>query len=791
MAAITTSADLQKALLESFDRVRKPWQHQEDVLRLAAGKKNFGLFMEVGTGKTFTCILLSRFQMHHRKRTMKTLILCPPIVVQNWKAEWLGASKFTDKQILCATGPGKKRADDIRNGYDRKVLITNYESLLNDDVMAALKGWGPEILVLDECFHGDSLVDTPKGPIAIRDIRVGDEVKNCMGVRKVKACFKKEVSEVCKVKFNTNEEILTTPNHLFLTEYGWKEAGKLVYGDKVITTNEAMSNLRGRFPRSEREKILREILLSEMEDVSARNSGKGLLQRNLHENCKKTPWEEKPREFRKTAKKEPYVDTCRAEKSIGDTQKNEMVASTTGREWSSTYRTGKKIIAYFTRSCLEFCCGYKTLCSRLSYMLQSRFGVPKNEISSRNRWVFPQLFKKKRAGQEENKNVREIRVESCEIYKQGSIGFPSESSFYDLEIEGHPSYSIKGLVVHNCHRCKSPSAKRAKLAYELSRCVSVQHRYILSGTPVLNSPLDLFQQFLIMDLGATFGTNFFVFRNTYFVDKNAFMPPARHFPNWQIREGALEDITKRISDSSVSIKKSECLTLPPLVKSTIRIQMTPEQKRIYSEISKDFIAFLGQKAVVAKTALTKGLRLMQIASGFASLEGDDNDDRIEHEIKDNPKDKALAELLEDVSASSKAIVWCAFRRNYRSVAAVCEKLNLPYVQVHGGISQKEKDEAVASFNKDPKVKVIIGNAGSMGEGVNLTASNVSIFYSRTFSLGADIQAEARNFRGGSEVHDKVTRFDLVMEGTIEEHIAERLASKEEISETILKELVMG
>lgn len=492
MAAITTSADLQKALLESFDRVRKPWQHQEDVLRLAAGKKNFGLFMEVGTGKTFTCILLSRFQMHHRQRTMKTLILCPPIVVQNWKAEWLGASKFTDKQILCATGPGKKRADDIRNGFDKKVLITNYESLLNDDVMAALKGWGPEILVLDEA-----------------------------------------------------------------------------------------------------------------------------------------------------------------------------------------------------------------------------------------------------------------------------------------------------------HRCKSPSAKRSKLAYELSRCVSVQHRYILTGTPVLQSPLDLFQQFLIMDLGATFGTNFFVFRNTYFVDKNAFMPPARHFPNWQIREGALEDITKRISDSSVSIKKSDCLTLPPLVKNTIRIQMTPEQKRIYSEISKDFIAFLNQKAVVAKTALTKGLRLMQIASGFASLEGDDNDDRIEHEIKDNPKDKALSELLEDVSASSKAIIWCAFRRNYRSVASVCEKLNLPYVQVHGGVSQKEKDEAVTSFNTDPKVKVIIGNAGSMGEGVNLTASNVSIFYSRTFSLGADIQAEARNFRGGSQIHDKVTRYDLVMEGTIEEHIAERLASKEEISETILKELVMG
>lgn len=492
MAAKTTSDDLEKALLETFEWPRKPWKHQEDVVAKAGGKVNFGLFMDVGTGKTMTAIALSRFQMHRRKRTMKTLVVCPAIVVQNWKSEWVGASKYKPEQIIPVVGTGKKRAEIIEGAYERKVLITNYESLLMEDVFVKLKAWGPEILIFDES-----------------------------------------------------------------------------------------------------------------------------------------------------------------------------------------------------------------------------------------------------------------------------------------------------------HRLKSYDAKRSKLAYELSRCTSVLNRYILSGTPVLGTPLDLFQQFLVMDLGATFGTNFFVFRNTYFVDRNAGMPSQKYFPKWVIRDGAIDDITKKISAVSVSIKKHECLTLPPLIRTVIKIQMSAEQKRIYAEVAKDFIAFVGSQAVVAKTALTKGLRLMQIASGFVSLEGDENGDKVEIEVKDNPKDRALFELLEDLSGASKIICWCSFKANYRSVAAVCKKLDLSYVEIHGGISQKEKDAAVDSFNKDPKVKVLIGNASAAGEGISLTASDVSIFYSRTFSWGADTQAEARNYRGGSHIHEKVTRYDLVMEDTIEEHIAEKLACKEAISESVLRNLVLG
>jgi len=49
-----------------------------------------------------------------------------------------------------------------------------------------------------------------------------------------------------------------------------------------------------------------------------------------------------------------------------------------------------------------------------------------------------------------------------------------------------------------------------------------------------------------------------------------------------------------------------------------------------------------------------------------------------------------------------------------------------------------------------------------------------------------LQSEARNHRGGSEVHDKVTRIDLVTPGSVDELILEALEKKQNIAENILE-----
>lgn len=343
-------------------------------------------------------------------------------------------------------------------------------------------------------------------------------------------------------------------------------------------------------------------------------------------------------------------------------------------------------------------------------------------------------------------------------------------------------WGVEVLVADECHSLKNMKSVRTKHTLRIAE--QTKYRYILSGTPVLNSPLDLFAQFLVLDKGATFGKNFFAFRGRFFFDKNAGMPKQRYFPNWQILPGATEAINEMISRKSMRVEKKNCLDLPPYVTKTIKVPMTEKQAELYKSMKEDFIAVFNDKAVTATLAITKGLRLMQIASGYVKdIDGE------EHQIEEEtPKEAALKELLRELTPHHKVLVWAVWKKNYESIRKVCQELEIEFVEVHGDVSEKHKHENVVRFNSDPSCRVFLGHPGSGGIGINLVSASYSIFYSRNFSLEHSLQAEARNYRGGSHIHDKVTRIDLVVENTIEETVAEKLAKKEEISYSLLRDL---
>lgn len=345
------------------------------------------------------------------------------------------------------------------------------------------------------------------------------------------------------------------------------------------------------------------------------------------------------------------------------------------------------------------------------------------------------------------------------------------------------------LISDESHKCKELKASRTQAVLELaSRDLnpSIKHRHILTGTPVLKDPMDLFSQFLILDGGQTFGKEFWPFKLRYMEDKNAkWKGKPNYFPAWDIKPGALDEINARIKSRSMYVKKADCLDLPPLVRKRIYVGMSPQQEKHYQEMKREFITFINGEACTAPLALTKALRLLQIASGYVQTETGKA-----VALKATPKMEALTELLSELAPYHKVIVWATFHENYAEIRRVCEKLKLGFVEVHGDVPNKEKFENVAKFNSDPEARVFIGHPGSGGIGINLVASSYAIFYSRGFSYGDDTQAEARNHRGGSEIHEKITRIDLVCRGTIDEHVLERLEKKEEISSRVLSELAL-
>jgi SNF2 family DNA or RNA helicase len=308
--------------------------------------------------------------------------------------------------------------------------------------------------------------------------------------------------------------------------------------------------------------------------------------------------------------------------------------------------------------------------------------------------------------------------------------------------------------------------------------------------------MDLFQQFKVLDGGETFGTNEFVFRSRYFVDRNAGMPSQRHFPKWEPKNlqkdgfDTIKTVQELIKNKSFRATKDECLDLPPEVVVTVPVQMGAEQEKLYSELKRDFITYYQSQACVVSLAITKLGRLMEITSGFITTEGKDGRERTL--IANNHKLNATKELLESITEDPKAkvIIWSVFRHTYTMLTAMCDELGLEYVEVHGGIAPEQKIKNVERFQGENRCRVFIGHPGSGGIGINLTRAAYDITYSRNHSLADHLQARARNHRGGSKEagHDKITHYEMVCAGTIDELALEKLSKKLDMSESLLADI---
>lgn len=342
------------------------------------------------------------------------------------------------------------------------------------------------------------------------------------------------------------------------------------------------------------------------------------------------------------------------------------------------------------------------------------------------------------------------------------------------------------IVADEAHRLKNPESKRAKLVVALGD--RAQHCYPMTGTPILKSAMDIFNIFRFMDGGETFGRSFWRFRQLWFEDQNAeWSGKPGYFPKWEPRPETYAEFSRMIYRKAVRALKSECLDLPPLVRKEIHVELSAEQKRMYKEMKDEYIAYIDDvlktdtpRAVVAQLAVTKALRMQQIVTGYAK---DEND--VVHRIKDNPRLEALRELLDDHAGEHKIIVWSVFHENYADIASVCCDLGISFTELHGRVPNAERDRNIKAFCTDPQVRVLIANQAAAGIGINLVESDISIYYSKNFSLADDLQSEGRNYRGGSERHTKVTRIDLVATDTIDDIITQSLLAKQEIGMRIL------
>lgn len=330
---------------------------------------------------------------------------------------------------------------------------------------------------------------------------------------------------------------------------------------------------------------------------------------------------------------------------------------------------------------------------------------------------------------------------------------------YNIET-GLGNYFAEGLLVHNCHRIKSPSGKASRFARKLK----ARRRVGLTGTPCPHSPLDIWAQARAIAPGA-FEQTYTAFRSRYAVITTA--PGFPKIIGWQNLDEYQLLLTRFIHDCG-----DVDLHLPPLTEQVVDVELEPSAAKAYAALERDFYAEIERGEVTVGNALTKILRLQQITGGTIKL-----DDGTEAHVSE-AKQKALTDILDDLQGQNVA-VFCRFKSDLLAVRQAAEAARLSYGEISGSTKDGLDDHAMMRSDLD-----IVGvQIQSGGVGIDLTRASVGIYYSLTHSLGDHEQSRARLHRPGQHRHTHLLY--LVAPGTIDTRIMQALQDKKDVIEAIV------
>ena len=116
-------------------------------------------------------------------------------------------------------------------------------------------------------------------------------------------------------------------------------------------------------------------------------------------------------------------------------------------------------------------------------------------------------------------------------------------------------------------------------------------------------------------------------------------------------------------------------------------------------------------------------------------------------------------------------------------ALLKETFGRPGLVISGQVQVKQRTRLVDQFNGDAYVPYMILTIKAGGTGLNLTRANHVILFDRWWNPAVESQAVDRAFRIGQTKDVMVHKF--ITRSTIEEKIAEMIASKEQLAKDVV------
>ena len=289
-------------------------------------------------------------------------------------------------------------------------------------------------------------------------------------------------------------------------------------------------------------------------------------------------------------------------------------------------------------------------------------------------------------------------------------------------------YAYDLCILDEAHFLKTPDSQRTQAVF--GNAAGLARRaarvWALSGTPVLNRPIEFYPLLKCLAARAIAPYDTFTrfaqhFCGAYFDGHGLNVKGASH----------LDDLASRLQGFMLRRTKEEVLPeLPPRIVTRVPVEISAADRRAIDA---------AESAIGDREAFISSTR-----ENFSQL----GDMSTLLRVTGEAKVAAAARYVEDLLETERKIV--VFARHRSVIAELTIQIEGGCVVYQGGMSDREKQEAVNRFVKDPNCRVFIGNIQAAGTGINglQEVCQTAVFAELSWTPGEMSQAADRLHRMG-------------------------------------------
>lgn len=340
----------------------------------------------------------------------------------------------------------------------------------------------------------------------------------------------------------------------------------------------------------------------------------------------------------------------------------------------------------------------------------------------------------------------------------------SGSSIYIINYDRLKKHSVflqlQGFrlgILDESHAIKNYKAKRTQLVQSLMS--GIPHRILLTGTPILNKPSELFTQINIVDPHMFY--NFFKYAERYCnARKTAYGLDTSGSSN-------IPELNDRIKTFTIRRLKNQVLTeLPDKIRTTIEFDLDNRQDYFWAEKNINTWIRVNKGQIAADKALNAEMLVKVENLKQLSVKG---------------KLSGIFDWIDDFMESGEKLV--IFATHTDIIQTIIKRYPNESVFLTGECSADARQRAIDNFQTNPNIKLFVGNIQAAGVGITLTAASNVAFIELGWTPSVMSQAEDRCHRIGQK--SAVNIYYLLGKDTIDKKIAEILMDKSTVIDAII------